>query len=824
MLTSWLLAIAAVAGAGLALHYRAALVRARRAALDERSRAERRGAALAASCAGFWIWPVRGGPGTADDGGVARDGTDAVVDEDGGMLAALFAVPPEKLTRFDDVVALLREPHGGELARAVGHLRAEGTAFSLRVETADGGRVLDARGRRLPATVGSPHCDAVWLQDVTDAAGEETRLAGQIAELTAQNAGLRHVLDGLAMPIWVRGPDLALVYCNRAYARAVDEDSPASAVAAGKEIASGASGWGRGLAEAALTDGEAHTRSLHIVVEGKRRLHEMTEFPIGDEDAAWGVAGIAVDQTEAEDARIALAHHVAAHAEVLEKLGTGMAIFGPDAHLQFFNVAFSMMWGFDPDWLETGPTHGEVLEDLRARRMYPEQPDFQDYKRQRLDLYTTLIDTHEELLYLPNERVIRVVISPHPLGGLIFINEDVTDRLTLERSYNTLIAVQSETLNNLHEGIAVYGADSCLKLFNPAFSRIWRLDPALLREEPRMAEVVDAAKDLFRYQGSWESFREQIIANSADRTARAGRFERADGSILDYAAVPLPDGAMLFTYIDVTDSVTVHRALRERNEALVAADRLKSEFITNVSYELRTPLNTIIGFTEILVRQYFGTLNRRQMEYGEGILEASRQLLALIDDILDLALIEAGRLELDLVPTDIAKMVDAVAALTREHARKVGIVLVVDCDRNIGVFTADERRIKQALFNLVSNAIKYTPSGGRIVILARRDKDGVMLAVRDTGSGIAEEYRDRVFEKFERGHGGDGHGGDGHGGVGLGLALVKSFVLLHGGEVTLESTVGKGTCVTLWLPATPPAERPRLTEGRALWADTGSDA
>jgi signal transduction histidine kinase len=483
-----------------------------------------------------------------------------------------------------------------------------------------------------------------------------------------------------------------------------------------------------------------------------------------------------------------------------------------------------MMWGFDPDWLETGPTHGEVLEDLRARRMYPEQPDFQDYKRQRLDLYTTLIDTHEELLYLPNERVIRVVISPHPLGGLIFINEDVTDRLTLERSYNTLIAVQSETLNNLHEGIAVYGADSCLKLFNPAFSRIWRLDPALLREEPRMAEVVDAAKDLFRYQGSWESFREQIIANSADRTARAGRFERADGSILDYAAVPLPDGAMLFTYIDVTDSVTVHRALRERNEALVAADRLKSEFITNVSYELRTPLNTIIGFTEILVRQYFGTLNRRQMEYGEGILEASRQLLALIDDILDLALIEAGRLELDLVPTDIAKMVDAVAALTREHARKVGIVLVVDCDRNIGVFTADERRIKQALFNLVSNAIKYTPSGGRIVILARRDKDGVMLAVRDTGSGIAEEYRDRVFEKFERGHGGDGHGGDGHGGVGLGLALVKSFVLLHGGEVTLESTVGKGTCVTLWLPATPPAERPRLTEGRALWADTGSDA
>ncbi|MGE0652909.1 MAG: hypothetical protein AB7P12_14355, partial [Alphaproteobacteria bacterium] len=346
MLTTWLLLIAVVVGAGTALHYRTALVRARRGMADERGRAERRGAALAASCAGFWIWPVRDG---AERTGAApaapNDMTGSFVDEDGGVLAALFSVPPEKLTRFSDVVALLREPDAAGLWKAVETLRAGGTAFSQRVEIADGSRVLDVRGERLPATAGSPHCDAVWLRDVTDVAGEEARLGRRTVELMAQNAGLRHVLDGLAMPIWIRGPDLAIVYCNRAYARAVDDDTPAAAVTAAKEIASGPGGWGRGLAEAAQADGEAHTRSLHIVVDGKRRLHEMTEFPIGDEDAAWGVAGIAVDQTEAEDARIELAHHVAAHAEVLEKLGTGMAIFGPDAQLQFFNVAFSMMWG-----------------------------------------------------------------------------------------------------------------------------------------------------------------------------------------------------------------------------------------------------------------------------------------------------------------------------------------------------------------------------------------------------------------------------------------------------------------------------------------------
>ena len=443
------------------------------------------------------------------------------------------------------------------------------------------------------------------------------------------------------------------------------------------------------------------------------------------------------------------------------------------------------------------PTHGEILEELRARRRLPEQADFQAYKKQRLGLYTSLIEPLEELMYLPDERVVRVVVNPHPQGGLLLTTEDVTDRMTLERSYNTLIAVQRETLDNLHAAVAVFGSDGKLKLYNQAFARTWNIQPAVLGIEPHVSDLVEHTKGLMRYGDDWESYKNYVVTRATDHVARSGVFQRSDGSVLDYASVPLPDGAMMFSYLDVTDSYNVERALRERNEALETADRLKSEFITNVSYELRTPLNTIIGFTEILANQYFGELNERQTEYTRGILESSRQLLALIDDILDLALIEAGRLSLDLKPAKIHDMLFSVCNLARERARKQNISLILDCAPNIGIVMADERRLRQALFNLVSNALKYSGPQGEVVLRAHREADEMVMSVADTGPGISPEDQSRVFEKFERGRPTGGRVP----GLGIGLSLVKSFIELHGGSIELQSEPGKGTVVICRLPA-----------------------
>src|SRR5207253_6821016 len=214
--------------------------------------------------------------------------------------------------------------------------------------------------------------------------------------------------------------------------------------------------------------------------------------------------------------------------------------------------------------------------------------------------------------------------------------------------------------------------------------------------------------------GDWNARKERTISKITAQTPASGPVYRSDGSMLQEATVPLPDGNVLVTYLDVTDTARYERVLRERNEALETAGRLKSEFIANVSHEFRTPLNAIIGFADILTNQYFGDLNPRQLDYSRGILQSSQQLLGLINVIIDLAAIEAGYMVLETGRVEIFEMLNTVLALTRRRAKSRGIEIELCCPPDIGAIAADDRRLKQALFNLISNAIKFTPPGGAI--------------------------------------------------------------------------------------------------------------
>lgn len=641
------------------------------------------------------------------------------------------------------------------------------------------------RGRAIGGDEGG-HLAVLWLRD-DSAAAAETAAAQRMGD------GYRKLLDSFPFPVWRRLRSLDLDYVNPAYRDAVEAASDADTGTIPELAASAVGQNGRALASQAAETRDRQTETHRIIAAGDRRLMELTEAPIGADGA---IGGFALDRTETEEVRTELARHIENHQQVLHNLGTAIAIFGADQRLEFYNIAYVKLWDIDEAFLQGRPKIGEILEELREARKIPEQANFPEFKAGRTALFTSLLDPLEELAHLPDGKTLRVVITPHPLGGLLITWEDVTASLALERSYNTLIAVQKETLDNLYEAVAVIGGDGRLQLSNPAFGRVWQLGDDDLATAPHISELVEWMRE-FLDHGDWETTKADHINLLTDREGQSGRLERADGSVVDFATVALPDGAMLLSYVDVSDTHRVEQFLRERNEALETADRLKSEFIANVSYELRTPLNTIVGFSEILTGEYFGGLNERQAEYGAGIYESSQRLLSLIDDILDLATIESGHMSLELETVDVHALLDSVLGLTRERVLRKSLKLDFDCPEDIGLILADERRLKQALFNILSNSVKFTPEEGEITVSARRVEDNIIVTFTDTGIGIPEEDQARVFGRFERGDQPEAR----RTGVGLGLSLVQSFIKLHGGDVELESAPGVGTKVVCRLPA-----------------------
>ncbi len=631
----------------------------------------------------------------------------------------------------------------------------------------------------------------LWLLDGSTAIARRERDAA-----VERAAGLRELIDAIPVPAWRRDAEGAIVEGNLAYASALGltgDALPAQLPALAP--------WHSDLTTGAAEDRAERQRLGHVVIGGTRRLIQITEM----KHSHAGVIGFAIDRTDVESAQNEMLRHIDAHGEVLEGIHAGVAIYGADRRLKYFNAAFATLWGMNEDWLAGEPTLGEVLEWLRERRKIPERTDFRAYKCQHLEMFTGLIEPWREMMHLPDGRTLQLSVSPHPLAGLVFLYEDVTDYLALECSFNTLAQVQRATLDHLFEGIAVFGADGRLKLHNPAYRTIWELSEEDLAGEPHVAQIVEKIRPLLDDGGDWSATKEAVIDKIAAQVPASGLLHRCDGSLLQAAIVPLPDGEVLLTYLDVSDTARVEQALREKNEALETADRLKSEFIANVSYELRTPLNVVTGFAQILTNQYFGSLNPRQLDYSRGILDSGQQLAALISDILDLATIEAGYMVLQKNRVDVARTLQAVRTLTEERARSEGLNFTLSYSPEVGTIEADERRLKQALFNLVSNAMKFTPPGGTVTIEAERRGGDLLLSVADTGIGIAPVDQARVFEKFER--------GARQTGAGLGLSLVKKLIELHGGTVDIKSEPEHGTRILCRLPVSRRSRRKRAAYG-----------
>ena len=672
------------------------------------------------------------------------------------------------------------------LTDALQALREKGARFAFPLICADG-RAFAAMGR--PVGMGV----ALTVSDVSEAFKEISALRDMLAETLHERDFLRQTINDLPHPAWLRRTDGGLTWVNRAYMKAVEAASVEEVIRRGEALFS--------APEAGETVQSGVPRRLRTVIAGQRRTMDAVEITTDS-----GAAGLAVDVTEADEARNEARQQLAAQRANLYLLKTPVAIFSTYQNLEFFNQAFADLWGLPTEWLAHGPHHGELLEAMRETRRLPEQADFPAWKKRQLASYSNLVGPQEEIWHLPNHRTLRLITQPTPQGGIFVVYEDLTEMLNLERSYNALSRVQQESLNNLQEGVAVFGVDGRLGLFNPAFLRIWKLQDGQLASRPHIDRVVALCAPQMPGAGVWDQIKSQILGSEKGRDLALFRLETGGETVLDCAAVPLPDGGTMLTFFDVTSTVQIERALRERNDALETADRLKSEFITHISYQFRTPLNSIIGFAEILEHEFFGPLNERQHEYSQGLLEASHHLLSLVNDVIDLATIEAGHMSLVRSEVDVYGLLGSVRDLSRQRARDSDMTLLMECPQDIGMIYADSRRIKQVMFNLLSNAFQFSAPGNEVSIGARRCLDGngaeiCQLWVRDRGIGIAPAYQDKMFNRFEAQ---PPQGKEKR--AGLGLSLVRHLVELHEGWVEVESTPNQGTVVTCNLPVRPTSE------------------
>lgn len=365
---------------------------------------------------------------------------------------------------------------------------------------------------------------------------------------------LHNLLDALPVPVWFRDEEGTLTYCNASYAEALDLPKE-------KILAQNRLFWGYNSTSFKQEISEPLSSQVkkYLIFDGERRFMEFYETPLD----GVGIAGYSVDLTDLKKAISELERHTASYREVLENLSAGVAIYGSDRRLKFFNQAYSRIFDMDENWLHTGPTLGEVLDDLRLRRILPEHVDYAVYKKHQMQMINTILNPFQELIHLPDERTLRKIAAPHPIGGIFYIYEDLTDALAVERKYNIQLAVQKASLDNLYEGIAVFGSDGRLRLSNTAYQRIWNLSPAQLKEGMHMSDIIEHCKHFFDSSKNWGTRKEKLIALATDRIPKKKQIFREDGSVVDFSYYPLPDGSHLMSCIDTTDSYKVEKMLTQ---------------------------------------------------------------------------------------------------------------------------------------------------------------------------------------------------------------------------------------------------------------------
>lgn len=694
---------------------------------------------------------------------------------------------------FKDIVSTLQQDDAESLSFAFNRLKKNGLPFEAEVSTLNNKNIKIFGSKMF---IGGLETVTLWCQNTTETLHLVNDIENDLVSAQEEINSLREMLDAIPIQVWKRNNRLEIIYCNKAYANSLSV-SPEKVILNNLPLIPGAIfGQGHSLAETVKKSKKPQRISQFAVIDGVRKKLSINELPAANDE----FIGFALDITKMENLSSNIDKIVTANHEVLENLSTAIAIFGEDTRLSFFNSTYQRLMKLEASWLHSKPTYGEILEERRNNRQIPEHADFQVFKKEQLALFTSITSPLQELLHLPSGKSLRVVIAPYPLGGLIFVYEDVTDSLVLQRKNNTLLAVQKETLDHLYEGIMVFGSDNRLKIVNQAFLKIWNINDTSAEKLKgcHLSEVMDMMKTGLDYGDDWEVFRANAISNFTDRINKTGQLTKIDNSIILFTYTPLPDGAHMHSFMDITDTYKVEQAIMEKNELLKTSQTLRFELVSGISIELREPLNSVIGFAELLLNQYFGSLNQKQLEYCKYILSSSNQLNELIGNLMEMVSIDLEEEKLNISTFPLKETLEEVVNSISKRAQEKNIDIIRVYEKDNLIYNGDRIRIKQAIFNVLINAIQFSSPNGKVNIRLTMDNQNVKIIITDNG----EKYRDpspsrKVFKRSNSKSvnfiNSDANN--------ISMPLVRSLLEMHGGSLhTAFNDVERCTSVICSLP------------------------
>ncbi|MBK6412855.1 PAS domain-containing sensor histidine kinase [Sphingopyxis sp.] len=666
--------------------------------------------------------------------------------------------------------------------------------FILSLKPEGSERTIILHGAPAPQAVGGPGTILLWLSDATDGQHALAQARSDRDEAMAAFEALSGLIEAAPFAMWFRDTDLNLALVNGAYVRAVEAKGAAAVIDGGIELCETVAGVSAAeAADEARIAGSAQIRTIPVTIEGERRIMRVVDVPLAPTGGrVIGIAGYAIDIQELESERGAHRRFVDTQRELLDRLSAAVAQFGPDQGLAFANLPFRRLFALDADDVAEARPFARLLDAWREGGRTPEVRDYPEWRQAHVDWFAQAGASEEDWL-LRDGTHLHVVAQPTPDGGLLLIAEDKTEQVQLAGARDTLLRVRTATFDNLFEAIAVFAPDGRLHLWNQRFRRLWGIDEGALAAHPRVDALMGGLADRLVKPNQISIVQEVIRAATLERQQRGGEISFADGRHFDFASIPLPDGNALLIMLDITPSRKMEGALRERNEALEAADKVKTAFLSRMSYELRTPLTSIGGFGEMLQAGYAGKLSDQQQRYVNAIMDSVAVLGRQIDNVLDLAQGEAGSLVVERAPVDVRALLDGALAEAKPFAASEKIELVGNISTDLGSIDGDAPRLARLVASMLDNAVRFTAptrkAGGRVLLHATGDARGVDIIVSDNGPGMPEAVAAVTKGK---------QAGTASGGIGL--ALARQLVAAHGGTMEVLSEPGHGTLVRISLP------------------------